>query len=172
MIIFGILAAIILASSIGVVVFLNPIYSALCLIATMLGVAGLFALLDAHFLATVQIIVYAGAVMVLVVFLLMLLNVKYEKPKKMRPFYWVIAAATGCAFLLLIVPPMNELFRIFPDSSGQLAGNVKDMGQLLYTKYVFPFEIASILILAAMVGAVMLGKRTYDPNAAVEKKEK
>jgi NADH-quinone oxidoreductase subunit J len=161
MFVFFILAALILAASVGVVVFLNPIYSALCLIGAMLGLAALFAQLDAHFLATVQIIVYAGAVMVLVVFLLMLLNLKYEKPKKMRPFYWVISLLCGSLFLLLLVPPINDLFTMFPDPQREVIGNVKDMGALLYSKYVLPFEIASILILAAMVGAVMLGKRSY-----------
>lgn len=161
MAIFIILAAIILISSVGVVAFLNPIYSALCLISSMLCVAGMFALLDAHFLATVQIIVYAGAVMVLVVFLLMLLNVKYEKPKKLALPLILFAVMTGVFFLYLMVPPLNDFFKIFPDSSSDVVGTTKAMGELLYTKYVFPFEIASILILAAMVGAVMLGKRSY-----------
>ncbi len=161
MAIFIILAAIILVSSIGVVAFLNPIYSAMCLIASMLCLAGLFAQLDAHFLATVQIIVYAGAIMVLVMFLLMLLNLKYEKPKKMRTFYSIVTVLVGILFLCVILPPLNDFFSPFAGAGSQVVGDVKSMGELLYTKYVFPFEIASVLILAAMVGAVMLGKRTY-----------
>ena len=153
---------VVLLSALGVVIFRNPIYSALCLITNLLCVAGLFAMLDAHFLATVQIIVYAGAIMVLVLFLIMLLNIKIEKPKSMRTVFTLVSIFAGFLFLRLIVPPLNSFFQAFDDPVLPIEGGVRAVGELLYTKYVFPFEIASVLILAAMIGSVMLAKSSYE----------
>ena len=161
MFVFVILSLILIVTAMGVLCFYNPIYSALCLIANLLTVAAFFAMLDAHFLATVQVVVYAGAIMVLVMFLLMLLNFKLEKPKTMGIFLLVLSGITGFAFLYLVIPIINDSFKVFPDVDKNVVGTVRSMGELLYTKYVFPFEAASILILAAMVGAVMIGKRYY-----------
>ncbi|MCO6430950.1 MAG: NADH-quinone oxidoreductase subunit J [Deltaproteobacteria bacterium] len=163
--IFLLLALVMVASALAVVTLHNPLHSALALILNLLTVAALFAALDAHFLAAVQIIVYAGAIMVLVVFLLMLLNIKTEKPKPMGKFLFVLSAAVGVSFLALCIPAFNEAFRIFPDPVHELEGTVKAMGRILYTEYVFPFEAASVLILAAIVGAVMLAKRSYSKGS-------
>lgn len=156
---FFIMAAIIIASAVGVVAARNPIHSALCLVANLLTVAGIFASLDAHFLATVQIIVYAGAIVVLVLFVLMLLNIKVEQTKKMGMATLLGASTTGVLFLAIALPPLNEAFKVFPEPSAGLTGSVQNIGRVLYRTYAFPFEAASMLLMAAIVGAVMLAKK-------------
>lgn len=158
---FLVLAVLVIVSAVAVVSFQNTIHSALALIANLLGVAGLFATLEAHFLAAVQIVVYAGAIMVLVLFLLMLLNLKLENPRKFGIGLILTAIVTANIFLLVLLPMINEAFRVFGDPSDPVIGSTKAIGELLYTKYVFTFEIASVLILAALVGAVMVAKRQY-----------
>lgn len=156
---FYIISVILLLAAIGVVGFLNPIYSALCLITNMLCVAALFALLDAHFLATTQIIVYAGAVVVLVLFVLMLLNLKTEPLKKQRFLLIVTSVTFAALFMGFLLPSITGYFSIFPDPNHEIPGTMEILGQELYTKYIFPFEAASILIMSAVAGAVMLSKR-------------
>ena len=156
---FLIMAVIILASGLGVISMRNPIHSALCLVVNLLTVAALFATLEAHFLATVQIIVYAGAIVVLVLFVLMLLNLKVEQPKRMGLPLVAGASVCGAAFLALLLPVLNDAFKVFPEPSRAVEGTVKNFGKILYNTYLFPFEAASILIMAAIVGAVMLARR-------------
>ncbi len=156
---FYIMAALLVASGLGVVSMRNPMHSALCLVVNLLTVAALFASLEAHFLATVQIIVYAGAIVVLVLFVLMLLNIKIEQPKRMGLPLVLGASACGGAFLALLIPLLNDAFKVFPEPSRAVEGTVRNFGKILYNTYLFPFEAASILIMAAIVGAVMLAKR-------------
>ena len=158
---FFIMALIAVVSALAVVLLHNPIYSALALVTNLLCVAAVFALLDAHFLSVVQIIVYAGAIVVLVLFVLMLLNIKLEAARKYSNFYIAAAALAGVAFLATILPLAQQAFSVFPDPNSSLEGTVENMGVSLYTKYVFPFEAASVLIMVAIVGAVMLAKRNY-----------
>ena len=139
----------------------NPIHSTLSLIVTLTSVAGIYALLEAHFLATVQIIVYAGAIVVLVLFVLMLLNAKVEEIER-KP--------VGTIFLILFsaVVLFSILFPLLLEEFGQvpmavslgngIEGGVAELGKVLYTKFVLPFEVASLLIMAALVGAVMIGR--------------
>jgi NADH-quinone oxidoreductase subunit J len=156
-----------IATAIGVVALRNPIHSALCLVANLLGVAALFASLDAHFLAVVQIIVYAGAIVVLVLFVLMLLNIKTEVASRREKLLTTFAVLSGVSFLFVAVPIFHSFFdsfhqgSVFDGSQIEVEGTVLEMGKVLYTRYVFTFEIASVLIMAALVGAVMLGKRNY-----------
>jgi NADH-quinone oxidoreductase subunit J len=161
---FFILAAIIVCSALGVVASRNPIHSALNLVANLLSVAAIFAMLDAHFLATVQIIVYAGAIVVLVLFVLMLLNLKVEVPTTKTTVLGGVALVTGVIFLAVAVPVIAAVFEAFPQVAAPAAGSegsVYNVGKLLYTRYVFTFEAASVLIMAAIAGAVMLAKRQY-----------
>lgn len=156
---FYLFSLILLVSAVGVVGFKNPINSALCLVLNMTCVAAFFAMLEAHFLATTQIIVYAGAVMVLVVFVLMLLNVKYE-PIARYPFLFIAAAVgSGALFIGFLAPSLNGTFAIFPDPKVTVPGTMEILGRALFTHYIFPFEAASILIMAAVAGAVTLAKR-------------
>jgi len=158
---FFILALLIVTSALGVILMKNPIHSALCLIITFLGVAGIFATLEAHFLATVQIIIYAGAIMVLVMFVIMLLNLKYEKNTGIDYLLWGVGAI-GCGIFIaiavnLFMGSMHVPLDYAPDS----VGTVANIGRVLFTKYVFAFEAASILIMAAIVGSIVIAKSSY-----------
>jgi len=161
--IFFVIAALLIASAIGVIAFKNPIYSALCLIGNLVLVAALYAQLHAHFLAVVQLVVYAGAIMVLVLFVLMLLNLKLEDHKQPSTMLTVGAVVVGVLFLCALVPPLQRAFENGIASSSTLNsvsdGSVYNMGIELFTKNLFSFEAASILIMIALVGAVMLSKR-------------
>lgn len=161
MVAFSILALIILFTALGVIIAHNPINSALCLIVNMMAIAGLFALLDAHFLAAVQIIVYAGAVMVLVLFVLMLLNLKVETPRKRSPLFIGMCVVSGVLFIAIGVPILQGAFKFTPDTYPTFSGSMETIGKDLYTTYIFPFEASSILLMAAISGAVMLAKRKF-----------
>ena len=167
---FLIIAAIITVGGVGVVTCRNPVYSALWLIVNLLGVACMFALLDAHFLAVAQIIVYAGAIMVLFLFVVMLLNLKRELPmgggnNLLRFFSWVL----GLGFAAVLARIFLRVFENTPQApqgaaaalSAQAEGTTKAIGKVLYTDYLFTFEAASLLIIVAILGAVMLAKRRY-----------
>jgi NADH-quinone oxidoreductase subunit J len=168
---FVIISAVLLASAIGVVGCKNPIYSALCLVVNLVGVAALYAMLEAHFLAAVQIIVYAGAIMVLVVFVIMLLNLKDEDQRPGGLVLLGLVIAGGAVFCGSIITLLYVQYS-YPDAGGVLGtsqveavvGSAGNIGRLLYSKYVFPFEAASALIMAAIVGAAMLAKRSTAPK--------
>ena len=146
----------------------NPVVSAIYLIANFFSLAGLYLVLRAQLLAVLQIVVYAGAIMVLVIFVIMLLNLGDERSlvEKIN-FRLVIGVTVALAFLL-------EMLYIFlgiandgttPGLHPQAAtiGTVESMGSALFGQYVFPFEITSLLLLAAIIGAVVLAKKR-DPN--------
>ena len=137
----------------------NPVHSVLYLIVTFFIIAAQYILLNAQFLAVVHLIVYAGAIMVLFLFVLMLLNLNQDtEPQKSSA--WKISAAltSGMLFLTLIGALKGSSIAI-PDAPNPQVGLVKNLGNVLFNDFVVPFEIAGILFLAAMVGAVMVGKR-------------
>ncbi len=148
------LSAITILGAIGVLFNRNAVYAALFLILHMLGIAGLYALLDAHFLAVVQIIVYAGAIIVLVVFVLMLLNVKVEEKDRKIVTGSLALLSFGGLYLLF-----NEYLVPVVGSVSTLQGTTKILGKEIFTHYILPFEAASVLLIAALVGAVMMAKR-------------
>ncbi len=162
--IFSILAVITVICSVLVITSRNPVNSALFLIATMVGLAILFVLLNAPFLATIQIIVYAGAIMVLFLFVIMLLNLRKDEfgPEKRRAqsFFAILFG-----FLLLIgittVLTVGTFGSKKAESGSGIAipAGVEPLAQLLFTKYLFPFELASVLLLVAIVGAIVMAKR-------------
>ncbi len=158
---FLILALILIGSAIGVVASRNPVHSALSLILNLLTVAALFAALDAHFLAVAQVIVYAGAIMVLFVFVLMLLNVKREETKPLSRFLTVFASVAGIGFIVIFARYGELVFGSIERAAPPVVGSVAAIGKLLYTRYTYPFEVASILIIVALAGAVMLARRQY-----------
>ncbi len=144
----------------------NPLYSAISLVFVFLSLAGLYILLAAPFIAAVQVIVYAGAIMVLVVFVIMLLNVEtVDAPRRARPRYLVpvavvLAAAlfAEAAFILFFVQGAGaERANAAAPSNTGLTMNI---GAGLFTYYLLPFEITSLLILMALVGAITLARRT------------
>jgi NADH-quinone oxidoreductase subunit J len=149
----------------------NPIYSVLAIIVSFFGLSGLYVLLEAPFVAVVQIIIYAGAIMVLFLFTVMLLNVPREDAAewdRTHPFYRPWAMRVGG---VLAVAMMVQLAWAFSRTSGLVRGiggqrpavsSVAELGRKLFTDYMFAFEVTSILILIAMVGAVVLArKREY-----------
>jgi NADH-quinone oxidoreductase subunit J len=137
----------------------NPVTSAMFLVLTIVWLAGLFVLLHAFFLAAVQVLVYAGAVMVLFLFVIMLLDLKEEERRRIRAFGLVaglvsVAAVVGI-FLraLLHTRPGRDL----PPPT--IEGTTAPLGKLLFTEFLLPFEIVSVLLLVAMVGVILLSKR-------------
>jgi NADH-quinone oxidoreductase subunit J len=145
-----------------VVLSRNPVHSVLYLILTFFLITAHYVLLNAQFLAIVNIIVYAGAIMVLFLFVLMLLNLNTETEPMKSDFIKLMASIFAGTLLLGIVVAIkvaipNELPAAVNVNNGM--GLVKSLGQVLFSRYVIPFEISSILFLAAMVGAVMIGKR-------------
>ena len=125
----------------------------------LLGLGGLFALLDAPFIAAVQIIIYAGAIMILFIFVVMMINLRkgIGPEKKKWTMYFAIAIAV-VLIVELILTVKGVLEPVTAVASEQL-GSPTDLGRLLFTKYLYPFEITSILIIAALVGAIVLVKK-------------
>lgn len=136
----------------------NPVTSAMFLVMTMATLAGLFVTLHAFFIAAVQILVYAGAVMVLFLFVIMLLDLKEEERRKFNAFgigAGVIAVG-GIAAILVKTIWFSGIGR---DKAGQIEGSTIALGAQLFTNYLLPFEIVSVLLLVAMVGAILLSKK-------------
>lgn len=149
-----------------VVVAKNPIHSVLYLILTFFTIAGHYLILNAQFLALVHIVVYAGAIMVLFLFVIMLLNLNAEtEPKQSALMKFAGAIAGGCLMLVLIavLSKTNSMQPHF-EANSQI-GLIKTLGKVLYTDYILPFEVASILFLIAMIGAVILAKK--EPAASI-----
>jgi NADH-quinone oxidoreductase subunit J len=156
---FWALTAIALFSALMVITSKNPVYSVLWLIVTFFTISGHYLLLNAQFLAIVNIIVYAGAIMVLFLFVIMLMNLsKDTEPQKNKWLKLAGAVAGGSLLLVLVAALRNTETRMTELGTGNI-GLIKNLGNVLFKEYVVPFEIASILFLSAMVGAVMLGKR-------------
>jgi NADH-quinone oxidoreductase subunit J len=163
--VFAVAAAIILAGAVGVVVARNPVHSALMLVMTLFGVAVMFVLQQANFLAAVQVIVYAGAIVVLFLFVIMFLGVDREENIAVEPLRGqrplavalVVLGATG----LLLLGEVSKWTTGQPHVAGTDTGapNVNLLGKSLYTTYLFPFEATSALLIIAVVGAVVLARR-------------
>ena len=162
---FYLFGAVAVAASLLVIAQRNPIYSVLLLIASFGALSGLYVLLDAPFVAVIQIIVYAGAIMVLFLFVVMLLNAPHEATHhdervhpllRPGPTRWGIALAAALAVELVWALWAGAGSGAFARGS---VSSVAAIGQRLFTYYAFPFEVTSILILVAMVGAVVLARR-------------
>ena len=135
----------------------NPVTSAMFLVLTIVCMAGLFVLLRAFFLAAVQILVYAGAVMVLFLFVIMLLDLKEETRRKIRK---VRAVTGGLAVLVVVGIIINVIWSAVPaGTTPTLVGATAPLGRLLFTNFLLPFEILSLLLLVAMVGVILLSKK-------------
>jgi NADH-quinone oxidoreductase subunit J len=167
--VFFYLAGIIVLTSILVVALRNPVYSALSLLIMFFHVAGLYVTLRAEFVAAVQIIVYAGAILVLYLFVVMLLNVKREDRYHAQ---LPLGALMGVTVLTEVVLLLWQRGGSAPASTpggapsppaiappAPAVGNTEAIGEVLYSTYVFPFEVASLILLVAMIGAIVLAKR-------------
>ena len=160
-ILFWFLSVVALFSALMVVSSKNPVYSVLWLIVTFFSISGHYILLNAQFLAIVNIIVYAGAIMVLFLFVIMLMNLNQEtEPRKNRWLKLAGAISGGCLLLVLVAALRNtEIKKQFAEVNSGDIGLIQNLGKELFTNYVVPFEVSSILFLSAMVGAVVIGKK-------------
>jgi len=161
-ILFFALSALAIISAVMVLVSKNPIHSVLWLILVFFAISGHYILLNAQFLAIVNIIVYAGAIMVLFLFVMMLMNVKKDNEPQKQLWVKLIGVIAGGSFLTLLIAlvKQNTSFQgrdvLLKDGS---IGLIHPLGQALFTDFVVPFEISSVLFLSAMVGAVIIGKK-------------
>jgi NADH-quinone oxidoreductase subunit J len=160
---FWILSGLAVAGAVVSVTRRNPLSSALALVVSLIAVAGLFATLSAHFLFAVQLLVYAGAVMVLVIYVIMILNLRERDMRALG-----VSRPRAVLAILASVPVLVVLARVFsgrgatpfPANPGRL-GSLDVLAVELFTRYLFPFEVISVLLLAAMVGAVVLAMRKF-----------
>ena len=157
---FYFLSALAIASACFVVFTRNPIYSALALIVTFFSIAGHYFLLDSSFLAAVHIIVYSGAIMVLFLYVIMMMNLNVDGEPVKSNLSKAAAVISGGLLMIVLIVAFRDAEKM--SMKGQVSdtlGTVGYLGSVLYNRYILPFEVSSILFLAGMVGAVMLGKR-------------
>ena len=165
---FGYFAGVIALTAVLVVAFRNPVYSALALLVMFFHVAGLYVTLRAEFLFAVQLMVYAGAILIFYLFAVMFLTDK--KPDRYHIQSWG-SLLIGGALIVEIAVLVGQHGLSFgstvartASSSPAEAGNTESIGQLLYTSYLFPFEVASLILLVAMIGAVVLSKKNLSDS--------
>jgi NADH-quinone oxidoreductase subunit J len=160
-IMFWFLSALALGSALMVITTKNPVHSILYLIVTFFAISGHYILLNAQFLAIVNIIVYAGAIMVLFLFVVMLMNLNSDsEPQRNRLVQFAGLISGGLLFLLITaaLKKSAESTNLVQMSTGDY-GLIKNLGKVLFSDYVVPFEISSVLFLSAMIGAVVIGKK-------------
>jgi len=160
-ILFWFLSVLALGSAVMVVTSKNVIHSILFLIITFFAISGHYVLLNAQFLAIVNIIVYAGAIMVLFLFVVMLMNLNADTEPKRNKYLLYGGTIAGASLMLVLVAALKK-----SDTTTQLVqmktgdiGLIQNLGKVLFTDYVFPFEISSVLFLSAMIGAVVISKK-------------
>ena len=162
--IFLLLAAVAIVSAANILIQRHPIYSALSLIVTFVALAGIYIQMHAEFIAVMQIVVYTGAIMVLFIFVIMLLNIGVEQrvPDRVHVVKYFGLPLAGLLILEigLIVSRGFSNKRISVESASiNLSGNTQMIGKALYTQYALPFEVTSILLLVAIVGAIVMAKK-------------
>jgi NADH-quinone oxidoreductase subunit J len=165
-VLFFLFAGLAIASAISMVYHKNPLYSAISLVGVFISLSCIYVTLAAPFIAAVQILIYAGAIMVLVVFVIMLLNL--EEDRQLSRLKYLFALGGGLGAVLLV-----QTFFIFyavmrapnvPSDQGVTAGKTLTLGQAMYTEYLLPVEIVGILLLMAVIGAVILARRLSQPQ--------
>jgi NADH-quinone oxidoreductase subunit J len=152
-----------IAGGAGVVLNLrNAVAAAMCLVVSMLALAGLFVMLHAEFIGLIQVLVYAGAIVVLFLFVIMLLNLKTDTMgAENQPALKILGTLVAAAVTVKLTSMMVALGAPWPEVDTSF-GTTREIGLILYTDYLLPFEITGILLLAAIVGAVTLAKKTLD----------
>ena len=158
---FYFLSGLTLIAGILVITRRNPVHSALALILALLGQAGLYLMLYAPFVAGVQIILYAGGIMVLFLFVIMLVNIEKSQKEEQFNKQWVVGILAAVALGVLFVLVYTKGKSLFPDRVAQLPeqSNTQQIAVMLYGNYMFTFEIASLLLLVAIIGAVVMAKK-------------
>src|SRR5215213_2927398 len=171
-ILFILFAGLAVGCAVSVVAQRNPLYSAISLVGVFISLAALYVMLAAPFIAAVQVIVYAGAIMVLVVFVIMLLNVEEEARRRLRLRFLIPAAVLMAAVLIaqaafvIYFVQTAPITKTLQDPSASDVGLTASIGRGLFTTYLLPFEITSVLLLMAIVGAMTLARRaTLPPDA-------
>jgi len=164
-IIFYYLAAASVASAVLAVTRRNPVHSMLWVLALFMHVAGIFLLVGAEFLAAVQVIVYAGAILVFYLFVYMLLDLPQEQAGARFGAQWPLGAAAGIAFVGLAWYANSEglLPNALSAASGPPRGSLSAIGTALFTQFTLPFEVVSLLLLAAIVGTIVIARRRTEP---------
>ncbi len=156
-------AAVAIAAAILMVAGKNPVACVMWLVLSFIGLAGLFVTLGSYFIAVVQVLVYAGAIMVLFLFVVMLLNLRREDLEKIRlpgiPFAGGIAAILFLVAVFLVVRASAPAFQTLPVPPADTTDSVRAIGLPLFQQWLLPFEVTSVLLLAAIVGAVALTKK-------------
>ena len=168
--VFVVSAIAILAGALGVILSRNPVHSALMLVMTLFGVAVLFVAQEAHFLAAVQVIVYAGAIVVLFLFVIMLLgvdrleNLEVEPLKGQRPIAIFLGLAAMAQLVFLGGAQWASGAPAVAGAAEGEGGNVATLARVLFTRYLYAFELTSLLLVIAVVGAVLLSRRQTGPE--------
>ncbi|MGL4630600.1 MAG: NADH-quinone oxidoreductase subunit J family protein [Leadbetterella sp.] len=164
--VFYVLSVLTLFGAIGTVLSKNAMHSVLYLVLTFFSISGLYVLLNAQFLAAVNIIVYAGAIMVLFLFVLMFLNLKNETSEFSKKSTMVAAGVSAGVLGLLLVGTIRlaSSTRMDPSTYNSKTGLIETLGDTLYNNYMLPFELISILFLVAIAGSVLLGKKEKGEN--------
>ena len=166
-IVFFFFAAIAVIFALVVIIHRNPVVGALALVASFFALAVMYVLLDAPFLAALQVIVYAGAIMVLFLFVIMLLNLGHMREEAARPIQQFLGYTGSAAFLIALVYYLTKyaVFAAVPKTPW--ATDASAIGFALFQAYIFPFEMVSILLLAAIVGALLMSGRAVGQRAGV-----
>jgi NADH-quinone oxidoreductase subunit J len=156
---FLIFAGVAIGAAVNLLIRRSPLDNALSLIVVLGALTGLYVMLGAYFIAVIQVVVYAGAIMVLFLFVIMLLNVRVEETRMdRRPYFKWLAIPFG-AVLIGQILYIVRAFHANPTPSGSEVGVTESIGQKLFTTYLLPFEVTSVLILIALIGAVILARR-------------
>ncbi|MEA5508471.1 NADH-quinone oxidoreductase subunit J [Crocosphaera sp. UHCC 0190] len=163
---FAILAGLVIATALGVVLLSNIVYSAFLLGGVFLSISGIYILLNADFVAAAQVLIYVGAVNVLILFAIMLVNKKQDYSTV--PRRWIRKAATalvcGGIFVLLATMIFITPWSIETNAPGMIENTVVEIGKHFFSDFLLPFELASVLLLMAMVGAIILARRDFIPD--------
>ena len=137
----------------------NPVHSVLYLVVTFFSIAGHYFLLNAQFLGVVHIIVYAGAIMVLFLYVIMMLNLNQEMEPVKSNIQKIVATVSACLLCLVLIASVRTTDLMMGSASEDNIGFVQNLGMTLFNEFLLPFELASILLLSAMVGAIYLSKK-------------
>ena len=163
-ILFWFLSAIAVSCALGVILSRNPVNSVMFLILTFFSISGHYVLMNAQFLAIVNVIVYAGAIMVLFLFVIMLMNLNADVEPQKGQLVQLAGVISGGVLFLVVLAAIKSAQPISIDKTATDIGLISNLGKVLFTKYVLPFEISSVLFLSAMIGAIVIGKKEDTHN--------
>ena len=158
-ILFWVLSAVAVGSALGVILSRNPVNSVMFLIGAFFAISGHYILMNAQFLAIVNIIVYAGAIMVLFLFVIMLMNLNADVEPQKGQLVQLAGVISGGVLFLVVLAAIKTAKPEPIDKTATDIGLISNLGKVLFTKYVLPFEISSVLFLSAMIGAIVIGKK-------------